>query len=67
MQGANVMLSLIRRFWNDEQGQSLVEYTLIVTFILFTIIGLASGFHSSISGVTNISNSSLASAHSVLH
>jgi Flp pilus assembly pilin Flp len=61
------MLSFIRRFWNDEQGQSLVEYTLVVAFIMFTIIGLAKGYHSSISGITSVTNSSLAAANSVLH
>ena len=61
------MLEFLRRFWNDEQGQSLVEYTLIVAFIMFTIISLANLFHSSISGVTSVTNSSLASARSVLH
>jgi Flp pilus assembly pilin Flp len=60
------MLSCIRGFWGDEQGQSLLEYTLVVAFILFTIIGLAKGYHASISGITGVTNSNLAAANSVL-
>ena len=61
-----MMLSMIRRFWNDEQGQDLVEYTLVVFFVMFTVVGLARGFHSSIAGVAAVTNSNLAAAHSVL-
>jgi Flp pilus assembly pilin Flp len=60
------MLSSIRQFWNDEQGQDLVEYTLVVAFIMFTIVGIARGYHNSIAGVTNLTNSNLAAANSVL-
>jgi Flp pilus assembly pilin Flp len=60
------MTSFIRRFWNDEGGQSLVEYTLVLAFIMFAIIGLAKGYHGSIAGVTGVTNSNLAAANSVL-
>jgi Flp pilus assembly pilin Flp len=60
------MLSYIRRLWNDERGQSLVEYTLVVAFIMFTVIGLAKGYYASIGGVTSVTNSHLAAANSVL-
>ena len=56
----------IREFWNDEQGQSLVEYALVVMFIMFIIVGLAAGYHTSIAGVTNVTNSNLAAASNVL-
>ena len=58
------MSSSIRRFRNDEQGQSSVEYTLLLAFIVFAIIGLAEGYHASISGVAGVTNSSLAAAAS---
>ena len=55
-----------RRFRNDEQGQALVEYTLLVAFVMFTIVGIAIGYHASISGVTRMTNANLAAAASVM-
>jgi len=60
------MSSFIRRFWNDEQGQSLTEYTLVVAFIMFMIFSLARGYNASIGTVTNATNSNLAAANRVL-
>jgi len=56
----------IRRFFAEERGAGLVEYTLLLAFVMFTIIGLASGFHSSVAGVTGVTNSNLAAANSVV-
>lgn len=53
------------RFLGDEQGQDLVEYTLIISFLMFTVIGLAIGFKSSIAGITSVTNSNLSLANSV--
>jgi Flp pilus assembly pilin Flp len=53
------------RFLWDEQGQDLVEYTLILSFILFTVIGLAIGFKSSIAGILSTTNYNLSYANSL--
>jgi Flp pilus assembly pilin Flp len=58
------MRSSIRRFRNDDQGQGLVEYTLLVALVAVAIIGLAKGYRASIAGVTSVANSSLAAASS---
>jgi Flp pilus assembly pilin Flp len=55
------------RFLGDEQGQDLVEYTLILSFLMFTVIGLAIGFKSSIAGITSTTNVNLSLANSVSH
>ena len=60
------MPTFFRRFRNDEQGQALVEYTLLVAFVMFTIVGIAIGYHASISGVTRMTNANLAAAASVM-
>ena len=57
------MLRWCRKFRRDEQGQSLVEYTLLLAFILFVVIGLTSGYHSSIAGITSVSSSQLVAAN----
>jgi Flp pilus assembly pilin Flp len=53
------------RFLLDEQGQDLVEYTLLISFVMFLVIGLAIGFKSSIMGVASTTNSNLSLANSV--
>jgi Flp pilus assembly pilin Flp len=57
------VLSWLRSFRNDEQGQGLVEYTLLLAFVLFVVVGLASGYHSSVAGITSVSNSQLLAAN----
>jgi len=51
------------KFCGDEQGQDMVEYTLLIAFILFVVIGLASGYHGSIVGITTVSSAQLATAN----
>jgi len=58
------MGSLYNGFLDDEQGQDLVEYSLILGFILFTVLGLAAGFKSSIAGITSLTNTHLSMANS---
>ena len=60
------MAEWVNRFWRDEKGQDLVEYTLLMAFVMFTIIGLASGFGSSVAGITSASNSQVSAANAML-
>jgi Flp pilus assembly pilin Flp len=53
------------RFLSDEQGQDLVEYTLLISFFMFLLIGLAIGFKASIAGITSTTNTNLSLANSV--
>jgi Flp pilus assembly pilin Flp len=52
-------MKAIRSFLRDEQGQDMIEYTLLIAFVLFTVVGLSSGFHGSIVGVAAQSDSPL--------
>jgi Flp pilus assembly pilin Flp len=56
-----------RDFWNDDQGQDLIEYTLLVAFIAFASAALFLVAGGSIVGITSISNSQLAAANSSAH
>jgi Flp pilus assembly pilin Flp len=55
------------QFFRDEHGQDLVEYTLILSFVLFAVIGLAAGYHDGVAGVTSTTNSNLALANGFSH
>ena len=60
------MAEWLLRFCYEESGQDLVEYTLLMAFVMFTIIGLASGFGSSVAGITSSSNSQITYANSMV-
>ncbi len=55
----------LRAFILDEQGQDLIEYTLLVTFVVVTVAALFQGLGGSIAGITAISNSQLAAGNRI--
>lgn len=52
----------VRSFWADDAGQTLVEYSLLLVFMLLVVIGLAINFQQSINGVNSTTNSNLTTA-----
>jgi Flp pilus assembly pilin Flp len=54
--------SMLLRFWKEEEGQDLVEYSLLLAFIALAAVGLLSGVRGTISGLWNSINSTLTSA-----
>jgi len=58
------MMSAFRCFRENEEGQSSVEYALLIAFLVLAIIVSAKGYRASISGVASVTNSSLAAANS---
>jgi Flp pilus assembly pilin Flp len=54
-----------RDFWNDEQGQDLIEYTLLLAFVAFATAALFVGAGGSIAGIISTSNSQLAAGNSI--
>ena len=57
------MNQLIRRFVSDDQGQDLIEYTLLMAFIAMASAALYLGAGGSIKGIWSVSNSQLAAAN----
>ena len=57
------MTKHIMNFIQDEQGQDLIEYTLLMAFVCLTSAALFVGAGSSVSGVWNSTNSQLAAAN----
>jgi Flp pilus assembly pilin Flp len=57
------MLSFVKTFWNDQQGQDLIEYTLLMAFVALASAALFLGAGGSIQGIWTTSNSQLSIAN----
>jgi Flp pilus assembly pilin Flp len=57
------MKTLIESFLNDEEGQDLIEYTLLLAFVALASAAIFIGAGSSISGIWNTANTLLANAN----
>src|SRR5689334_21904038 len=60
--GANTM-TFLRNLWNEEQGQDLIEYTLLMAFVALASAALFLGAGGSIKGIWSTTNSQLAAAN----
>jgi Flp pilus assembly pilin Flp len=58
------MKTILHAFWNDEQGQDLIEYTLLMAFVALASAALFIGAGGSIKGIWATSNSQLTAANS---
>jgi Flp pilus assembly pilin Flp len=56
-------LETIRNFWSDDQGQDLIEYTLLMAFVALASAALFIGAGGSISGIWTTTNTQLAAAN----
>ena len=57
------MKNLMVRLWRDEQGQDLVEYTLLLAFVCLASAAMFISAGGSIAGIWNIANSRLTAAN----
>ncbi len=56
-------MKAVREFVGEERGQDIIEYGLLLAFVVFAIIGLASGYYGNIAGVTATTNENLSAAN----
>ena len=56
-------MTFLRNFWNDEQGQDLIEYTLLMAFVALASAALFLGAGGSIKGIWTITNNQLSQAN----
>ena len=56
-------MTFLRNFWNEEQGQDLIEYTLLMAFVALASAALFLGAGKSIAGIWTTSNSQLTAAN----
>jgi len=57
-------MTFLRNLWNDEQGQDLIEYTLLMAFVALASAALFLGAGGSIKGIWTVTNSQLTAANS---
>lgn len=56
------MKNFVMAFLNDEQGQDLIEYTLLMAFVALASAALFIGAGGSVSGIWTSANTQLGSA-----
>jgi Flp pilus assembly pilin Flp len=56
-------MRVIRALWTDDQGQDLIEYTLLMAFVALASAALFIGAGGSIQGIWSTSNSQLVAAN----
>ena len=56
-------MTTVLRFIRDEQGQDLIEYTLLLAFVCLASAALFLSAGGSVAGIWNATNSNLAAAN----
>ncbi len=56
-------MSLLTSFWSDDQGQDLIEYTLLLAFVALASAALFITAGGSIQGIWSTTNSQLTAAN----
>jgi Flp pilus assembly pilin Flp len=57
-------MTYLRSFWKDEQGQDLIEYSLLMAFVALASAALFIGAGGTIKGIWSTTNSQLVAANS---
>jgi Flp pilus assembly pilin Flp len=58
-------MTFLRNFWNDEQGQDLIEYTLLMAFVALASAALFIGAGGSVKGIWTKAANQLAAANNL--
>jgi len=56
-------MTFLRNFWKEEQGQDLIEYTLLMAFVALASAALFMGAGGSIKGIWTYTNTQLTAAN----
>jgi Flp pilus assembly pilin Flp len=55
--------SMLKAFWQEEEGQDMVEYALLLAFVALAGVSLLSGISGSIKGIFTSINTNLGAAN----
>jgi Flp pilus assembly pilin Flp len=61
--GKQEMLSIMQKFWRDESGQDLIEYTLLLAFVALASASLFLSAGNSVSGIWGNASTQLSAAN----
>ena len=56
-------MTFLRNFWQEDQGQDLIEYTLLMAFVALASAALFLGAGGSIKGIWSTTSSQLSAAN----
>lgn len=57
-------MTFLRNFWQEDQGQDLIEYTLLMAFVALASAALFIGAGGSVKGIWTVTSNQLAAANS---
>jgi pilus assembly protein Flp/PilA len=55
-------MELLKKFWNEEEGQDLVEYALLLGFISLAVVAALTGMRNALNSVYSNTATQLTSA-----
>jgi Flp pilus assembly pilin Flp len=58
-------MTFLRNLWNDEQGQDLIEYTLLMAFVALASAALFIGAGGSVKGIWTKTSTQLSAANAL--
>jgi len=58
-------MKALQHFWQDESGQDLIEYSLLMAFLAVASIGILSGARNAVNGIWHTANADLVTANTV--
>jgi Flp pilus assembly pilin Flp len=58
-------MTFLRNLWTDEQGQDLIEYTLLMAFVALASAALFIGAGGSVKGIWTKTSTQLAAANNL--
>jgi Flp pilus assembly pilin Flp len=59
-------MTFLRNLWNEEQGQDLIEYTLLMAFIALASAALFLGTGNSLKAIWTTTNTSMTAANAAV-
>ena len=59
MRAPGTEMRALYNFWTNDQGQDLIEYTLLLVFVVLATAGLFLGGGASIAGIVSTTNSQI--------
>ena len=57
-------MSLLKNLWKGDEGQDLIEYSILISFVALSVVGLFMGAGKDVKGAWAAANNQLVKANS---